>query len=160
WDPKSPWHDQRVRQAVSLAIDRKTINDALTLGHSHLTGSVIPENFEFFWQPPAPVFDPAKAKQLLAAAGYPNGFDAGDYYCDTAYANLAEAVVNDLNTVGIRVKLRPLERAAFFKSYGDKKFTKGIVQGASGAFGNAASRLEAFVVKGGTYAYGSYPDID
>jgi len=34
WDPKSPWHDQRVRQAVSLAIDRKTMNEALTLGHS------------------------------------------------------------------------------------------------------------------------------
>src|SRR5262249_397646 len=33
-------------------------------------------------------------------------------------------------------------------------------QGASGAFGNAATRLEAFVAKGGAYAYGSYPDID
>jgi len=160
WDPKSPWHDQRVRQAASLALDRKTINEALTLGHSHLTGSVIPENFEFYWQPPAPVFDRAKAKQLLTEAGYANGFDAGDYYCDAAYANLAEAVVNDLNAVGIRVKLRPLERAAFFKSYAEKKFTKGLIQGASGAFGNAATRMQTFVVKGGTYAYGSYPEID
>ena len=53
WDPKSPWHDQRVRQAASLAIDRKTINEALTLGYSHLTGSIFPENFDFYWQPPA-----------------------------------------------------------------------------------------------------------
>src|SRR5215831_17320269 len=52
WDLKSPWHDQRVRQAVSLAIDRKTMNEALTLGHSHLTGSIFPENFDFYWQPP------------------------------------------------------------------------------------------------------------
>ena len=81
-------------------------------------------------------------------------------YCDIAYANLAEAVVNDLQAIGIRAKLRPLERAAFFKSYSEKKFTKGIIQGASGAFGNAATRLEAFVVKGGAYVYGSYPDID
>ena len=58
WDPKSPWHDQRVRQAANLAIDRKTINQALTLGYSHLTGSAFPENFEFYWQPPPPVFDP------------------------------------------------------------------------------------------------------
>jgi peptide/nickel transport system substrate-binding protein len=160
WDPKSPWHDERVRRAVSLAIDRKTINQALTLGHSHLTGSVIPENLEFFWQPPAPVFDRDKAKQLLAGAGYPKGFDAGEYYCDTAYANIGEAVLNDLQAVGIRAKLRPLERAAFFKGYAEKKFTKGMIQGASGAFGNAASRLEAFVVKGGAFVYGSYPEID
>jgi peptide/nickel transport system substrate-binding protein len=55
--------------------------------------------------------------------------------------------------------VRPLERAAFFKGYGDKKF-KNIVQAASGAFGNAATRLQEFVVKGGAYAYGSYPEID
>ena len=117
WDPKSPWHDQRVRLAASLAIDRKTINQALTLGHSKITGSIIPDTFEYYWQPPAPAYDPAKAKKLLAEAGYPNGFDAGDYYCDASYANLAEAVLNNLQAVGIRAKLRPLERAAFFKGY-------------------------------------------
>jgi peptide/nickel transport system substrate-binding protein len=159
WDAKSPWHDQRVRLAASLAVDRPTINQALTLGFSKLTGSIIPANFEFFWQPPAPAFDPAKAKKLLAEAGYPNGFDAGEYYCDSSYSNLAEAVLNNLQAVGIRVQLRPLERAAFFKGYAEKKF-RNIIQGGSGAFGNAATRLEAFVVAGGIYSYGSYPDID
>jgi peptide/nickel transport system substrate-binding protein len=160
WDPKSPWHDERVRLAASLAMDRKTINDALTLGYSKLTGnSIVPDTFEFYWQPPAPAFDPAKAKQLLAAAGYPKGFDAGEYSCDASYANLGEAVVNNLREVGIRARLRPLERAAFFEAYGNKKL-KDIIQSGSGAFGNAATRLEAYVVKGGTYAYGNYPDID
>src|SRR5262249_39614661 len=37
---------------------------------------------------------------------------------------------------------------------------KNLVQGGSGAFGNAATRLEAMAVKGGTYAYGSYPELD
>ena len=159
WDPKSPWHDQRVRQAASLAIDHRTINQALTLGHSRITGSIVPDTFEYYWQPPAPVYDPAKAKKLLADAGHPNGFDAGDYYCDTSYSNVAEAVMNNLQAVGIRAKLRPLERAAFFKGYSEKSY-KNIIQGASGAFGNTATRLEAFVVKGGTYVYGNYPDID
>jgi hypothetical protein len=59
----------------------------------------------------------------------------------------------------IRAKLRPLERAAFFEAYGNKRL-KNIIQGASGAFGNAATRLAAFVVKGGAYSYGSYPEID
>jgi peptide/nickel transport system substrate-binding protein len=159
WDPKSPWHDPRVRRAANLAIDRKSINQALTLGHSLITGSIIPDSFEFYWRPPAPAFDPATAKKLLAEAGYPNGFDAGEYTCDGSYANLGEAVLNDLQAVGIRAKLRPLERAAFFKGYAEKAFKK-LIQGQSGAFGNTATRLEAFVVKSGAYVYGSDPDLD
>ncbi len=159
WDSKSPWHDRRVRLAASLAVDRPTINQALTLGYSRLTGNIIPSTFDFFWQPPAPVYSAARAKQLLAEAGYPSGFDAGEFFCDGSYANLAEAVGNNLQAVGIRAKLRPLERAAFFAAYGEKKL-KNIIQGSSGAFGNAATRLEGFVVSGGTYSYGGYPDID
>jgi peptide/nickel transport system substrate-binding protein len=68
-------------------------------------------------------------------------------------------VLNNLQEAGIRVKLRPLERAAFFAAYSEKKL-KNVIQGSSGAFGNAATRLDAFVVKDGAYAYGSYPEID
>ena len=159
WDPKSPWHDRRVRLAANYAIDRKAINQAITLGHSTLTFSIIPDTFEFFWQPPAYPYDPARAKGLLAEAGYPNGFDAGEYYCDISYANVQEAILNYLQNVGIRAKLRPVERAAFFREWGEKKY-KNLTYGATGAFGNAATRLEAFVVAGGAYVYGSYPDID
>ena len=159
WDPKSPWHDRRVRLAVNHAIDRNAINQAETLGLSRIPGSLIPHTFDFYWPAPLSAFDPRKTRQLLAEAGYPNGFDAGDYYCDVSYANLGEAVVNDLKAVGIRAQLRPLERAAFFAQYREKKF-RNIVQSASGAFGNAATRLEAFVAAGGAYVYGSYPDID
>ncbi len=93
WDPKSPWHDRRVRQAASLAMNRQAINQAETLGFSKITGSIIPSSFDFYWAPPAPAHDPARAKRLLAEAGMPNGFDAGDYYCDASYSNLAEAVL-------------------------------------------------------------------
>ena len=75
------------------------------------------------------MYDPEKARQLLAEAGHAGGFDAGFYTCDVAYANLGEAAVNYLGEVGIRAKLRPLERAAFFKGYADKKY-KNIIQGA------------------------------
>ena len=159
WDPKSPWHDRRVRLAANLAIDRKAINQAITLGHSRLTYSIIPSTFDFYWQPPAYPFDPAQAKKLLAEAGYPNGFDAGDYYLDISYANVQEAIANDLQQVGIRTKLISRERASHWSTYTDKKY-KNLAYTASGAFGNAATRLEAYVVTGGAYVYGSYPDID
>jgi peptide/nickel transport system substrate-binding protein len=158
-DPKSPWADRRVRLAANHAIDRQAINQAETLGFSKITGSIIPYAFEFFWQPPIHPYDVARARRLLAEAGYPNGFDAGDYHCDASYANLGEAVVNYLNAAGIRVKLRPLERAAFIAQNRDKKL-KNIIQTASGAAGNASTRLDAFVAAGGTFTYGSYSDIE
>ena len=159
WDPKSPWHDRRVRLAANLAIDRPAINQAITLGHSRLTYSVIPSTFDFFWQPPAYAYDPAQAKKLLAEAGYPNGFDAGDYYLDISYANVQETIANYLQQVGIRSKLISRERASHWSTYTDKKY-KNLAYTASGAFGNAATRLESYVVGGGAYVYGSYPDID
>ncbi len=159
WDPKSPWHDRRVRLAANLATDRQAINQARTLGLSRVTGSIIPSSFDFYWPAPAYPFDPAQAKRLLAEAGYPNGFDAGEYFCDMTSADAAEAMLGYLQAVGIRAKLRPLERAAFFKGVAEKKL-KNLVQLLSGAFGNVATRLEAFVAAGGTYVHGSYPDLD
>ena len=132
----------------------------MTLGYSDVNGNaIVPKGFDFYWQPPAPVYDPAKAKALLAAAGFAKGFDAGNYFCDASYANIGEAVVNNLLAVGIRTTLRPVERAAFIKEYSEKKY-KNIIQAGPGAFGNAATRVEAHLVKGGVFSYGSYPDID
>ena len=160
WDPKSPWHDVRVRQAANLAIDREGMSKALFLGYCKITNSIVPYTFDFYWQPPAAAYDPAKAKKLLADAGYAKGFDAGLLYCDSSYSNMGEVSLDNLQQVGIRAKLEPIERAGFYGSYGGKQYTRGIIQGASGAFGDAATRLASFVVKGGAFVYGSYPDID
>ena len=159
WDPKSPWADRRVRLAANHAIDRQVMNEAITLGFSRITWSIIPQSFDFYWQPPAYPYDPVRAKQLLAEAGYPKGFDAGDFWCEPATATMSEAAIGYLQAAGIRVRLRPLERAAFFKGYQEKKL-KDIAYTITGAFGNAATRIETFVTSGGTYVYGGYPDID
>ena len=159
WDPKSPWADKRVRMAANYAIDRKAINQAETLGFSRITASIIPHSFEFAWQPPLWPYHPAKAKKLLAEAGYLNGFNAGEYSVDSAYASVVEAIVNYFSVIGITVKVRPLERAAFFSQFKEKKL-RNLVQSGSGAAGNAATRIEAFVAADGLYSYGSYPDIE
>ena len=160
WEPKSPWHDRRVRLAANLAIDRRAIDQVRTGGLSRITGSIFATAAESYWPPPAPSFDPVKAKQLLAEAGFPGGFEAGDYSCDFTSSDAAEAMIGYLQAVGIRAKLRPLERAAFNKSVADKKL-KGLVQFIGpGGLQPIARTLEAYVVTGGSFAYGGYPDID
>jgi ABC-type transport system substrate-binding protein len=159
WDPKSPWHDRRVRLAANHAINHQAINQAEALGFAKLTGSIIPSSYEFYWQPTPYAYDPARARQLLAESGYPGGFDAGDFWCDAGTTSASEALLNDLQAVGIRTRLRPLERAGFLKAYQDKKL-KNIIYSLSGTAGNAATRIDAFVASTGVYAYGGYPDID
>jgi peptide/nickel transport system substrate-binding protein len=160
FDPKSPWHKLQVRQAANLALDRNGWNDALFLGGCKINNSVIPDSFDYYWQPPEAVYDPAKARKLLAEAGYPNGFDAGPFSIDASYSNIGEVAVNSLQQIGIRTRLQPIERAGFISADANKKLDKGIFRGASGAFGNAATRLASYVVKDGAFVYGSYPDID
>jgi peptide/nickel transport system substrate-binding protein len=160
WDPKSPWHDVRVRRAANLAVDREAINQAAYLGLARVTATNIPHKMEYFWQPPAPRFDAAQAKKLLAEAGYASGFDAGELSGDTVYgAALGEPAVNYLNAVGIRIRLRVMERAAYYGQYQEKKL-KGVLYTGSAAFGNTATRLENYVVGGGSFVYGSHPDMD
>ena len=79
WDPKSPWHDKRLRLAVNYALDRKAINEAACLGFCPPTGVIVPRVMDFALQVEPLAYDPQKAKQLLAEAGYPNGLDAGDF---------------------------------------------------------------------------------
>jgi peptide/nickel transport system substrate-binding protein len=159
WDPKSPWADRRVRLAANLALDREAMNQAETLGLSKLTASIIPRGFEGYWPVPLYAYDPPRAKQLLAEAGYPNGFDAGPISVDISWTTVTEAIVNDLRAVGIRATVRPLERAAFVKEYQDKRL-RPIVQSGSATFGNAATRLDAYVASTGPFTYGTYPDIE
>jgi len=159
FDPKSPWADQRVRLAANLAIDRKAINEAEYLGYGKLAYSIIPRDFEFHWAPPAYPFDPAKAKQLLAEAGYPKGFDAVEMATDAVYAPEAEAVINGFQAIGIRTRLKPMERAGFYAADQDKSF-KHLVRVGSAAAGNASTRIEAFVISTGIRSYGGYPEID
>jgi len=159
WDPKSPWHDRRLRLAASLAIDRKAINEAEALGFSGLTGNIVPRHMEFALPIDPHPYDPKRAKQLLAEAGYPNGFDGGDLTPNPPYFSLAEAVSTNLGAVGIRTRVRTMERAAFLTAWREKKL-RGIILGAQGAGGNAATRIEGMATRGGMYAYGVLPEVE
>jgi peptide/nickel transport system substrate-binding protein len=159
WDPKSPWHDRRVRLAANHAVDRQAVNQAETLGFSRLTGSMIPRVFQFASTVEPPAYDPARAKKLLAEAGYPNGFDAGEFYPFPPYNSMGEAIQGQLQAVGIRSRLRTMERATYFAQWREKKL-HGLILVITATMGNAATRLEPYATKNGIYAYGSLPAVD
>jgi peptide/nickel transport system substrate-binding protein len=159
WDPKSPWHDRRVRLAASHSIDRNALNQAETLGFSKPTGGIIPRVFEFARAFEPTAYDPARAKQLLAEAGFPNGFDAGDLHPWPPYTSMGEAIAGYLQAVGIKTRIRNMERATLTTEWREKKL-KNLIIGITGAAGNAATRLEAYVSKDGVYTAGIIPEVE
>ena len=114
-DPKSPFHDKRVREAISLAIDRDAINQAECDGMGQVDGNWINDDVEYGMDWPKWPHDIGKAKELMAAAGYPNGFTV-DWV--TPYPNFysrGERIVAQLQAIGIRSKLQSMERGVFLK---------------------------------------------
>ena len=158
WDAGSPWKDARVRLAASMSIDRGALNQAEQLGFAGITGNVVPRSLEFALPIEPDPYDPAKARKLLAEAGFARGFDGGDFTIAPPYEGAGEAIANYLAAGGIRMKIRTMERAAFFSAWREGKL-KGVVFGGLGPSGNAATRLQILAVKGGPYAAGVLPEV-
>ena len=104
-------------------------------------------------------YDPVRAKKLLAEAGYPNGFDGGDLYPWPPYFSTGEAITNYLGAVGIKTRVRTMERAALYAALATKKL-KGLCMCVAAVYGNASSRLSEIVPADGAFAYGAFPDLD
>jgi len=159
WNPKSPWSDRRVRLAATMAVDKQALNEAERLGFSRLTGSIIPSVMEFALRLEPYPYDPTHAKRLLTEAGYPNGFDAGELTPLPPFTTMGEAVANYLAAVGIRTRVRGMERATFMEAWRTRS-RQGVYVTVTAAPGNASSRIENFVISTAPYATGGYPDID
>jgi peptide/nickel transport system substrate-binding protein len=107
----SPLNKLKVRQAICYAIDRATIRNTLVKGASRLINSACyPSQFGCTDDVFKYEYNPAKAKKLLAEAGYPNGFEM-EYYGWRERPEM-EAVMGYLNAVGIKVKIQWMQYAA------------------------------------------------
>jgi ABC-type transport system substrate-binding protein len=114
-DPKSPFHDKRVRQAVSLAIDRDAINQAECDGLGRVDGNWINDDVEYGLEWPKWQHDVAMAKGLMTEAGYPNGFNVDWVTPVPNYYSRGERIVSQLRAIGIRARLQTMERGVFLK---------------------------------------------
>ena len=114
-NPLNPFHDKRVREAISLAVDRDAINDAECGGMGVVDGNWINTDVEYGLEWPKWPHDVAKAKKLLAEAGYPNGFNVDWVTPAPNYYSRGERIVSQLQGIGIRSRLQVMERGVFLK---------------------------------------------
>ena len=114
-DPKNPFHDIRVRQAVSLAIDRDAINQAECDGMGQVDGNWINDDVEHGLEWPKWERNLGKAKQLMTDAGFANGFNVAWVTPVPDYYSRGERIVSQLQSIGIRSKLQVMERGVFLK---------------------------------------------
>jgi peptide/nickel transport system substrate-binding protein len=118
FNPKVPWYDKKVRLAIAMAVDNKTMVQNLFQGVP--TSPVRINTWELGYDKdlkPYP-YDPARAKKLLAEAGYPNGFEMPLYYFTgraSGQKETAEAVALYLNAVGIKTKVEGIEAIKFIE---------------------------------------------
>ncbi|MGB8842446.1 MAG: ABC transporter substrate-binding protein [Aliidongia sp.] len=116
---KNPFKDIRVREAFYRAIDINAIKTKVMRGFSQPSALMIGPGVNGF--DPAlndrPAYDPAKSKQLLAEAGYPNGFETGLDCPNDRYVNdeaICQAVVAMLARIGVKVDLLAQTRLKYF----------------------------------------------
>jgi peptide/nickel transport system substrate-binding protein len=109
---KKPYSDRRVRLAITEAINKEEVLKGAMFGLGRILGSnVDPLNPYFVDMSKAVPYDPAKAKKLLAEAGYPNGFEAVLRVSPQYYYTVrtGEVVVSQLAKVGVKVKIEQIE---------------------------------------------------
>src|SRR5216110_1643221 len=105
-DPKNPFRDKRVREAVSLAIDRRAIYQAETAGMGKPTGNWINPDVQYAIEWPEFERNVDKARQLLREAGYPNGFNVDWVTPLPSFYSRGERVIAQLREIGIRGRLQ------------------------------------------------------
>jgi peptide/nickel transport system substrate-binding protein len=127
WDPKSPWHGERVRRAASLAIDREGANEALTLGYSLITGNpIVPDHHEFFGS----LLRRSTARKKPSSCSPKPDIRKASTQAITIATRRTRTSGRPTSTIcmrsAFRPELRPIERAAFIKGFAEKTFNEDV----------------------------------
>jgi len=167
-----PFNDVRVRQALNYAIDKESLNKYLFKGLATTMNSPLPPSqWGHDKTLPGYAYNPEKAKQLLAAAGYPNGFNATIYcypnprgYNPVGGATLAQAIQSDLKKVGVNITLQQLEWGAYLAKVRTREFSDMCMSGWSGDNGDPDNFIgalwETSQIPSGNQCHYSNKDFD
>jgi peptide/nickel transport system substrate-binding protein len=168
-DGKNPLQDVRVRRAISMAIDRKTIAARIMDGAATPANQFLPDGmFGTLPHPPELKYDPEGAKKLLADAGYPNGFELAISSTNDRYINdaqISQAVAQYLSRVGIKTTVDAMTRSVYFPKRAKREFSFAM-GGWSSETGEASSFLQYWVTRFdkehglGTSNYGGYDNAE
>jgi peptide/nickel transport system substrate-binding protein len=154
-DPNSPFHNEKVRMAVEYALDREKIAN-LGYGLFNVPYQIIPaDNAAFDPNFQGRKYDPAKAKQLLAEAGYPNGFKTTLTPSPVALdKDIDIAVKGYLDAVGIQTTINIVE----YNKYMEMKsgVYEGLMLEPTAAFANYYSSLNMYFHPNSIY----FPSLD
>jgi peptide/nickel transport system substrate-binding protein len=115
--PHNPLKDRRVREALSIAINRPLLVDRVMENAAIATGQFLPPgSYSYVPDLPPPAYDPAKAKALLAEAGYPNGLTITLHSPNDRYLNdakIVQAVGQMWARIGIKAHVEPVPWSSF-----------------------------------------------
>lgn len=111
---KKPFDNPKVREAMSMAIDRQTIIDTINAGSGQTADAIIAPAVFGYYSTGVKEYNPTKAKELLAEAGYPNGFSTTLWVNDNqSRIEMCQASGNGLLEVGVQCNLEVLEFGSF-----------------------------------------------
>ena len=145
---KNPLMDARVRQALSMAINRDAIKDRVMEGLSDPTNNLVPKTL--FGNNPnlKPVkYDAEGAKKLLATAGYPNGFGLTLHTPNNRYVNdekIAQTIAQMFARIGVATKVEGLPMSVYSARGAKQEYSLGLL-GWGAQTGEASSPLRALL---------------
>ena len=145
---KNPLMDKRVREALSIAIDRKGIDDKIMEGVATPAGDLLPYPMGGTRKDtPVDAYDPAKAKKLLAEAGYPKGFSITLGAPNGRYINdlkIAQAVASMWTRIGVKTEVDANAPPVFFKNRDSFKYSA-YMAGWGASTGELSNALKSLV---------------
>jgi peptide/nickel transport system substrate-binding protein len=166
-DGKNPLLNADVRRALSLSINREALVDRIMDGQGVPAGQVVPEGY-FGYDPSIKVdaYDPTKAKELLAKAGYPDGFSLTFHASNDRYPNdskVAQAIGQFFSRVGVKTEVATLPGSVYFTRASNLEFSF-IMGGAAVETGEASGVLgpilETYGEKAGQGNRGRYSNLE
>jgi len=150
-DPKSPFADIRVRQAISYAIDTKALSTAFGYGYYRSMNQWAgPSSWAYNRNVKGYPYNPAKARELLAAAGYPNGFKLNVYFYNLSPVIMDEMTViqRQLKDVGVEVSLNGVQRPRFAEMASLGKGWDGMIRMQAFSRPDTLAQIMGFASKG------------